>query len=475
MQLVTFGIDKDKNLIIQFPVFIQPYTQQPLILYQLETVPVPIIDQNTQAQSYTHLQVNKPYIALNSETFISIRQQELRTCKRIGYEFYCEELFVVKHKSRYSCESMIYFNLDAETIKENCKFKFYYNKTDITPTVLDGGNEIILANWPNDKYIICNINNNIPVRIPSNLYVLINRSVLCNCGIEAENHFLLKSLAGMLKHANSKLTMSFTVNTAFINYLDKFRNLTESLEFLVSKHKTTFEQTLPISLNISKFDQSLLTALNNLKEFVNSYTSHKEIFDLQERHDNMELNTNKNFFSENYIVDIFMFISVIISLLATTLTVYLICKHKKLQTLIASLVLHQVKIVGALTQKEINSECRTLAYIGIFLTILGSAMVAILHLRKSKFCRGCMFSNTVKIMIFISDVQNYIPIKLCKTAGSIHLLNITGMLKAENIKLNKTYIWDTLEIDWKEVTVTFNENKINLPRVVEKTKSKLDG
>ena len=57
MQLVTFGINEDKNLIIQFQVFIQPYTQQPLILYQLETVPVPFVDQNTQAQSYTHLQV----------------------------------------------------------------------------------------------------------------------------------------------------------------------------------------------------------------------------------------------------------------------------------------------------------------------------------------------------------------------------------------------------------------------------------
>ena len=85
MQLVTFGINKDKNLIIQFPVFIQPYTQQPLILYQIETVPVPIIDQNIQAQSYMHLQIDKPYIALNSETFISIRQQELRACKRIGF------------------------------------------------------------------------------------------------------------------------------------------------------------------------------------------------------------------------------------------------------------------------------------------------------------------------------------------------------------------------------------------------------
>ena len=55
MPLITFGIDKDMNLIIQFPVFIQPYTQKLLILYQLKTVPVPILDRNTKAQTYTHL------------------------------------------------------------------------------------------------------------------------------------------------------------------------------------------------------------------------------------------------------------------------------------------------------------------------------------------------------------------------------------------------------------------------------------
>ena len=93
-------------------------------------------------------------------------------------------------------------------------------------------------------------------------------------------------------------------------------------------------------------------------------------------------------------------------------------------------------------------------------------MVAILHYRQSKICKGHAFSNAVKIIIFISDVQNYISIKLYKTADSIHLFKITGMLKAENIKLNKNYIWDMLEIDWKEFTVTFNDNKINLPRVV---------
>ena len=133
---------------------------------------------------------------------------------------------MVKHKSKYSYKSMIYFNLNSETMKENCKFKFYYNKTGITPTVLNGGNEIILANCPNNKHIICNINNDTLIKIPSHPYLLVNRSVLCNHGIEVENHFLLNSVAAC-QDTNSKLVMYFTVNTPFVNYLDKFPNLAE--------------------------------------------------------------------------------------------------------------------------------------------------------------------------------------------------------------------------------------------------------
>ena len=136
-------------------------------------MPVPILDQNDKVQSYMHLQIEKQYIALNSETYISLRQQELRTCKRIGYGFYCKEPFVVMHKTSYHCESAIYFNLDTNIIKENCNFRFYYNKTDVILTVLDGGHEILLANWPNDKHIICTTNNDIPVKIPSHSYVLV--------------------------------------------------------------------------------------------------------------------------------------------------------------------------------------------------------------------------------------------------------------------------------------------------------------
>ena len=202
MKLVTFRIDRHRNLIIQFPIFVQPYTQQPLTLYQLETVPVPIMDKNTRTDSYTQLQIKKPYLALNTETYINVRQQE----KRIGYEFLCEKRFVVRHKSIHSCESAIFFDLDKDIIKCNCDFIFYYNKTDITLTVLDEGNEIILANWPNDKHIICTINNDIPTKIPSHLYVLVNKSILCNCDIEVENNFLL-GLFATCHDANTNLVI----------------------------------------------------------------------------------------------------------------------------------------------------------------------------------------------------------------------------------------------------------------------------
>ena len=69
-------------------------------------------------------------------------------------------------------------------------------------------------------------------------------------------------------------------------------------------------------------------------------------------------------------------------------------------------------------------------------------------------------------MLFVSDVQNYVPIKLCKTSGSIHLFKIEGTLKSRDVKLNRNYLWNTLEIDWNKVTITCNDNKIDLPKIV---------
>ena len=167
------------------------------------------------------------------------------------------------------------------------------------------------------------------------------------------------------------------------------------------------------------------------------------------------------------------------------LVIYLFCKHKLIRTIIASLILHKSKEVEANSNSYSdtnNYECRTLAYIRMVLTVLSMITVSFLHSRKSKLCRGYRFSNVVKIVLFISDVQNYIPIKLCKISGSIHLFKIKGTLKSGdiklnrnylwdtleinwNIKLNRNYLWDTLEINWNKTILTFNDNKIDLPKI----------
>ena len=374
--------------------------------------------------------------------------------KSLAMNFICEELFILSINQAIVVKVLFTSIWQYTLLKNNCNFDFYINKTDITPTVLDGGDEIVLANWPNNKHVICNVNNDIPVKIPSQPPALVNRSVLCNCGIEADNHYLLESIAAC-DNKISNLVMYFTINMAFTNYLNLLPNLTKTSHLI--KDRTTYEQPLPINLSFPDFDSSLQHAPTNLKNFMHNYANDKEIFDLKERHvSTVEPlnNSNKNFFSNNYIVDIFVFTSSTILLISTTLVIYLFCKHKHIRTLVASLILHKIKKVEA-SSKETNSECKTLAYIGIILTVLSLIIVTFLHYRKSRLCKGYKFSNAIKIMLFISNVQNYVPIKLCKTAGSIHLFKIKGTLNTRNIKLNKNYLWDTLETDWKEVTVTF--------------------
>ena len=366
MKLVTFGIDDKRNLIIQFPVFVHPQGQQHLILYQLETVPVPIVDKNEQAQSYTQLQTKKPYIALNSETYISLRIQELETCKKIGYEFYCEELFVVKHRTQHSCESAIYFDLGADIIKDNCEFQYYFNKTDIKPSVLDGRHEMILANWPNTKYVICNDNHNFPVKIPSHPYVLLKRSVLCNCAIEAENNFLLESIAAC-PGKPSALTMYYTVNTAFMNYFDSLIENSEidKVDMHISQNWTTKEQVFPISLQTSEFDTDLLKAPKTLKDLVRQYKQKGHMLDKSNK------DNNKHSFFNNIIMDIFLFIAAIISLLATTVIIHLVCKHTKLKALVTGIAFHPIKQTEALLDKEnILQKCTAQWYTIAALTLM---------------------------------------------------------------------------------------------------------
>ena len=103
----------------------------------------------------------------------------------------------------------------------------------------------------------------------------------------------------------------------------------------------------------------------------------------------------------------------------------------------AILALQQVKEVSTIATKregrDIVCECTSQFYIilALSIAIIGLVIFMILQGRRIKLYRGQLFSNVVKIMLFISDVQYYVLVKLCKTAGSIHLFKITGKLTTD--------------------------------------------
>ena len=165
----------------------------------------------------------------------------------------------------------------------------------------------------------------------------------------------------------------------------------------------------------------MLLSTNVIKKFL--FEKRHFIEELEKEH------VNKNFFNSQ-VVKIFKFVVTTISIIATLVTIYAIYKHNKLRVLVTSLAPQQVKGVKADDIENVNykCECTTQFYIILVLclAIISLNIFAILQVRRIKICRRQIFSNVVKIMLFISGVQYYIPVKLCKTAGCIHLFKITG-------------------------------------------------
>ena len=71
--------------------------------------------------------------------------------------------------------------------------------------------------------------------------------------------------------------MYFTMNIAFTNHIYQF-NLKEELGAPLLTNKTTLEYTLPVFLNKSTFDETLLSTPLTLKEYINQYKHDSENF-----------------------------------------------------------------------------------------------------------------------------------------------------------------------------------------------------
>ena len=168
-------------------------------------------------------------------------------------------------------------------------------------------------------------------------------------------------------------------------------------------------------------------------------------------------------------MEVFLFTATILSMKATAAIVCILCRHAKLKSLLTGIAFQPIRetdVIFGSNNENKHCKCNVQWYTIAVLApmIIGLTLFILVTKRKCGICRRKLFSNTVTVMLFFSDGNQYVTVKLCKTAGSIHLLKIFG--HPDQITLEGKLLWDVIKIDWKEVFMTLNRTIINLPASV---------
>ena len=147
--------------------------------------------------------------------------------------------------------------------------------------------------------------------------------------------------------------------------------------------------------------------------------------------------------------------------------IYIVTGHSKLKTLVTNIALQCIRTVEAAALNPDHIICESgLERMLLIINLAVITIMAIAKVRKSRIFTGKLFSNSIKVKLFVADNHCYIPLHLNKLAGSAHLLKLHGSLTKENLILRKNWIWDVLEIDWTDMYVLQDHKEINLPVTV---------
>ena len=478
MKMVTFSVDQQAHsLILTFPAFIKNYKQPPLSLYEVETVPVPIIDKNVKADSYSQVRIEKSYIAAGTDYYIQLRISELLICKSIRHIYYCEELFVIKHKSRHSCVSAIFYNLGPATVTKNCRFDYYYNIT-IPPVILDGGRDVLLANFHGPRSLKCSsVNGGLAKPAPENTYAVVNREFLCDCQLDLEHASVLRQLSSCSKSSSSKMHMKFTINLAFWEMFKKRSpNSASNIQPQYAEEVQTFSVDL-YDLQIGKLDQPI-----DLERFMETMdTNGQKISTVEER----EAEQPMQKIMPRWLNNVLVITCTAMTTVLMIIILVLLAKHFKMKALVSMLAIQTVPPPAEavnLTAAMMSAMIAPDPAIGtkvvcaypvavIWQNILGylELIYAITQFfRPVTWCKGYKYNKKCALYIFVydEDHERYSPLKIMSLKGQMHNYRIKYTGEGISLTLVRSWTYDTMTISWEGVQVMDKSDPINLPVTV---------
>ena len=220
--MVMFTNTHDQ-LLVNVPILLRLATQKPLNLYSIDTVPMPFDTETLEGKNneYTFINNSYLYMALNEHNYIPLTETQLRMCDKMGSTYYCQNSYVLRQRMQHTCESAIYYKMDAKTITKHCQVKFAAN-VEFTPKVLDTGETMVLFNLPRSWILLCG-QEKWPTEIEIATYKVVDRKEFCECSLTAGSFQLDETLVKCTPEINSKadgcFKSYFAINKIIFDYL----------------------------------------------------------------------------------------------------------------------------------------------------------------------------------------------------------------------------------------------------------------
>ena len=108
------------------------------------------------------------------------------------------------------------------------------------------------------------------------------------------------------------------------------------------------------------------------------------------------------------------------------------------------MALQCIKTIEAATIKETESCNFELMQLLIILNLVMTVLLSFIKFKKSKIFQGHLFTNIVRINLFLANTQSYVPLELNSLTGNGHLFKLSGALAIESFILKKHWIRDVL-------------------------------
>ena len=341
--------------------------------------------------------------------------------------------------------------MGAKRVTESCEFKYMYD-AKVAPTILDGGKELLLANFHGPRSLKCDTKDGgLAKPTPEHTYAVVNREFLCDCQLDLEYASILKQISACGDKAHYNLTLRFTVNLAFWQILKQYK---PKLAKTVNPNMKRIEQTFPVKLfeNV-KGPLQMPTALTDIvkrfndegKKSKQSESSYTPIF-------------------SKYESNILTIVSGGLASIGMVIILIIMVKQIRLQSLVTSLglvslipptkalyftELPKATDVPYILAKNVPNErvvCShpLLTAVGSAIAICGALYAAYQVFRSLSWYHGYKNSRCCTMHFFLYHDDYYAPLKIKSLSGHIHMYKMENKLMPGQLTLQRNCLWDTV-------------------------------